>query len=654
MEKRKLLNLKPLFKKFLRIGITSFIYVLVILSFYHLFQFVFQITYPAITLFIILSFLLFYHEQISSKIRYLIDKNLYHKIYRINKLVDKFDITLNSTLDFQKIVDHYIQFLGDAFDDHQWAFYYCWGEDYELFASNKIADTLPKLIKLPETTRLDELLKNKTDFYPFYKILDRQSEFSSALEPFLGIDAAYYLIPLRSYKGYLGFMIFDRRLSYYLHFQSMSRLLKEIFRKTADVFENDFLYSEVQKKSLQNSLLLEVGKKISATLDLSEVLDSIIDSVKQLVKYDAGGIFLIDDSKRQLHRMITRGYDTKVLDKLVLKLDLGIYGWVIKNKEPSIINDVKNNPNYYSVRKSTNSQLTVPLANGENILGIMALESDQINHFTPADKELLMTFASQVVIAIENAQLFEESMQKKRLESELVVASKVQKALLPERPPELSGLKITFFNIPSRIVGGDFYDIFKLGPNKLAVAIGDVSGKGAPASILMAMLYAGFRSLLKVIYPVVEVVARLNNLITDTTAEGYYATFFFGIYNHETHELTYSNAGHNSPILLRDGGSIERLQIGGVVLGFLKDQEYRQAQITLRSGDCLILYTDGITEVMNSEGEEFGEERLIDFIKKNRKKNYSGIKKLLIQELNKFSAQQELADDATFAMIMLD
>jgi len=143
MEKRKLLNLKPLFKKFLRIGITSFIYVLVILSFYHLFQFVFQITYPAITLFIILSFLLFYHEQISSKIRYLIDKNLYHKIYRINKLVDKFDITLNSTLDFQKIVDHYIQFLGDAFDDHQWAFYYCWGEDYELFASNKIADTLP-------------------------------------------------------------------------------------------------------------------------------------------------------------------------------------------------------------------------------------------------------------------------------------------------------------------------------------------------------------------------------------------------------------------------------------------------------------------------------------------------------------------------------
>jgi sigma-B regulation protein RsbU (phosphoserine phosphatase) len=654
MEKREFMRTQPLFKKLLRIEITTVLYILVIIAVYHLLKSLFHITHPAIALFITLSTLIFYHEQISLKIRYFIDKNLYHNIYRINKLADNFNFTLSSTLDFQEIVARFIQFLQEAFGVHQWAFYYCWGEDYELFASNKITQDIPKLVKLPETTRLDELLKNGADFYPLHKLAEWQSDLSTALKPFQSIESAYYFIPLRSYKGYLGFMIFDRELTYYLHFQSLNRLIKDIVKKTADVFQNDFLYSEVRKKSLQNSLLLQVGKKISATLDLLEVLETIIDSVNQLVKYDAGGIFLIDDSKKQLDRMITRGYDTKVLDKLVLKLDLGIYGWVIKNKKPSIINEVKNNPDYYSVRESTNSQLTVPLSNGEDVLGVMALESDQLNHFTPADRELLMTFASQAVIAIENAQLFEESLQRKRLESELVVASKVQKALLPERPPEIAGLKITFFSVPSQIVGGDFYDIFKLGPKKLAIAIGDVSGKGAPASILMAMLYAGFRSLLKVIYPVVEVVARLNNLITDTTAEGYFATFFFGIYNHETRELTYSNAGHNPPILLRRDESFERLEKGGIVLGFLKNQEYHQEQVTLQSGDSLILYTDGISEVINSEGDEYGEERLIEFIKKNRRINYSEIKRLLMEELNKFSAQQEMADDATFALIRVE
>jgi serine phosphatase RsbU (regulator of sigma subunit) len=572
----------------------------------------------------------------------------------LNKLIDKFDQELNTTLDFQLIIDKYIQFLKEAFRDHQWAFYYCWGEDYELFSSNRIEADIPKLIRLPDSAQLDRILKNQTDFYPIHKFSDKKSDFSEAIAPFKNFKCAQYFIPLRSYKGYLGFLVFDRKLRYYLHFGSINQTLKNIFRKTADVFENDFLYSEVQKKSLQNALLLEVGKKISATLDLSEVLDTIIDSVNQLVTYNAGGIFLIDSEKKQLRRMITRGYDNEVLDKLVLKLDRGIYGRVIRNNQPSIINDVKKNKDYFSVRKNTNSQLTVPLSNGEDVLGVMALESDQINHFTPADKELLMTFASQVVIAIENAQLFEASMQKRRLESELVVASKVQKALLPEKPPEIPGLKITFLNIPSQIVGGDFYDIFKLGPNKLAVAIGDVSGKGAPASILMAMLYAGFRSLLKIIYPVVEVVARLNNLITDTTAEGYYATFFFGIYNHESHEFTYSNAGHNPPLLLHRDGSVDRLEKGGIVLGFLKDQEYHQETVSLNNGDFLVLFTDGITEVMNSQGEEFGDERLIKFIQENRDKNLVEIKKLLIEELNRFSAREELADDATIAIILVE
>ena len=264
-----------------------------------------------------------------------------------------------------------------------------------------------------------------------------------------------------------------------------------------------------------------------------------------------------------------------------------------------------------------------------------------------------MTFASVAVIAIENAQLFESALQKKRVESVLVVASRVQKALLPRRPPSFPGIKISALSIPSRIVGGDMYDVFRLNPNELGVAIGDVSGKGAPASILMAVLYAGFKSLLKEIYTVSEVVARLNNLLTETTAQGYYATFFFGKINRETMQFTYTNAGHNAPILLRRDGRTKLLKTGGIVLGFLPDQEYRQETVQMESGDYLLLFTDGVTEVKNREGEEFGDDRLIEFLKRNYGKPPVELKPLLLEEVKKFSGRKDFADDITIIIFYL-
>jgi sigma-B regulation protein RsbU (phosphoserine phosphatase) len=634
--------------------LTSLLYTLFSLIIFYLLKVFFNLHFPLIAVFISLTIVLFFHDRITWLVRNFIDKNFYRKIFKINQAIDQFNVELNSTLEFQIIIDRFINFLDTSCRENKWAFYYCWGEEYELFGTNIEGEQLPKLVKLPVARELDHIYTREIDFLPLRKLEEKHQKFAD-LRKKIPIDyRIFYFYPLKSYKGYLGFLLFDQSFHYYIHFPSIKQKLLRIFVKTADVLENDFLYSEVKKKSLQNFLLVDIGKKISATLNLSEVLETIIDSVKQLVTYDAGGIFLIDEDKKILQRMVTRGYDTKLLKKLTLKMDRGLYGWVIKNRLPSLINDVSQESNYFPVRKNTSSQLTVPLINGDQVLGVMALESDRLNHFTPVDNELLMTFANQAVIAIGNAQLFEASTQKKRLESELIVASKVQKALLPERPPDFKGLKISFINIPSRIVGGDFYDIFKLGDKKLALAIGDVSGKGAPASILMAILYAGFRSHLKVIYPVVEVVARLNNLITEITTEGYFATFFFGIYNHENKELTFTNAGHNFPLLIRKDGTILELRTGGIVLGFLKDQEYRQETIKLLKGDFLILYTDGVTEVMNGKGEEFGEQRLINLIQQNRNLNPHELRTTIFQELKNFNAQKDFSDDVTLALIYVE
>ena len=610
--------------------------------------------HPSFAFFITVFITLIYHDEIRWKVRNFIDKNFYRRIFVVNQSLIDYNAKLNTITDFQTVINEFISFLKRTFPDQAWLFYYRWGLHYELFEKNKAHEKIPKLIDIPKSIWQDKHFQSDIDFFILSKVIGKVSQLKTSLRGISQKDNFFYFFPLKSYKGINGFLILDKTFNYYLQYLSIKQYIIRILRKTADFLENSTLYSEVERKSLQNFLLLEIGRKISSSLNLNEVLETIIDSINLLVSYDAAGIFLIDKRKNILRRMVTRGYDKKMLDKISLKLDLGIYGWVIRNKKPSLVNDVKKEKNYIQVRRSTNSQLAVPLLNNEKILGVLALESDIINHFTPSDKDLLNTFASHAVLAIENAQLYEEALQKRRLESELVVASMVQKALLPNKPPEMLGVDISFYNIPSRIVGGDFLDIFRLKENKLGISIGDVSGKGAPASIMMAMLYAGFRSLLQEIYPVVEVVARLNNLLAETTTEGYFVTFFFGIYDIVTRKLTYTNAGHNPPIILNKEGEVRRLKVGGPILGFIKDQEYRQDSVQLEKGEYLIIFTDGVTEIKNNRGEEFGDNRLIQFFEKRYGEKPNMLRNSLFKEIKKFSAIEELDDDVTFGIVYVE
>lgn len=647
------MKLRLSIKKFLRLFFTTLLSIIFFILIYYGFYFLIGIRHPSFAVFITIFVTLLFNEKITWEIRNFIDKNFYRKIFITNRLLSEYNVKLNSFTDFQTVISGFINFLKRTFPENSWSFYYRWGLDFELFEKNNIRGKLPNLIRIPKQTWKNKIFADDMDFHTLEKLKSKVPQLQTALKGIPDTEKFYYFYPLQSYKDINGFLLFDKPFGYFLYYSEPRQMIKRVLKKTADVLENGMLYSEVERKSLQNFLLLEIGKKISSSLDLNEVLETIIDSIDMLVNYDAGGIFLLDEKENILRRMVTRGYDKKVLDKMTLKLDLGIYGWVIENKQASLIKDISKEPKYFEVRKSTKSQLTVPLMNNEKVLGIVAVESDKINHFKPSDKELLMNFANHAVLAIENAQLYEEALQKRRLESELVVASMVQQALLPIKPPEISGINISLCNIPSRIVGGDFLDIFRLSGMKLGITISDVSGKGAPASILMAVLYAGFKSLLKEIYPVVEVVARLNNLLAETTAEGYFATFFFGIYNKNTQELTYTNAGHNPPIILSKSGKVQRLEVGGPVLGFLKDCEYKQENVQLLSGNYLITFTDGVTELRNNKGDEYGDDRLIDLFRENYGKSVYELRELLINDLRKFSASKEFGDDVTFGIIFI-
>lgn len=404
-------------------------------------------------------------------------------------------------------------------------------------------------------------------------------------------------------------------------------------------------------KSLQSELMLEITKKITSTLNLEEVLESIVDSLSQLYSYDAAGIFLVDKKQGTLRHMVTRGYNKKLLDKMPIKIHEGISGYVVRIKTGLIIPDVSKNSNYYRVRPETKSQMTVPLFSGDDVIGVLGLESDRLNHFSQADLEMLTAFASFAAIAIDNAELYKDSLAKAHLESELLVASRIQKALLPERPPHIPQIHIDATNIPSLIVGGDMYDMFHHNKHSVGVAIGDVSGKGAPGAILMAVLYAGFKSLLKEVYQVSEVMARLNNLLEEATTSGYFATFWFGILDGKNNCLTYCNAGHNPPILLRKNKEVELLEKGGMVLGYLSYQNYVQEKISFGSGDYLVLYTDGITEIKNDTEKEFGEKRLISVLKRNYGKSPAEMKNEILKAVKEFAGKTEFDDDITLIII---
>ena len=274
----------------------------------------------------------------------------------------------------------------------------------------------------------------------------------------------------------------------------------------------------------------------------------------------------------------------------------------------------------------------------------------------PSEDELgdLAASLNQMAAAIKKGR--EEALERARLESELATARKIQERLLPEEMPEFTGFEIAGTSLPSQQVGGDYFDFLDISTGQLGIAIADVSGKGMPAALLMANLQASLHA--QVIKPgnVSEVVSRINNQLVRSTDPSMFATFFYGILDRSQSSFTSVNAGHNPPLLYRSGGEIERLEAGGLVLGFLPDQKYMQQAVNIDPGDIIVLYTDGITEAVGSSGEKvsenlFGEERLIEVVWRNSKSTAREIQSAILEAISSHTANLPQSDDITLVVI---
>jgi len=353
--------------------------------------------------------------------------------------------------------------------------------------------------------------------------------------------------------------------------------------------------------------LYQVGKRISSSLAIEEVLKLIIDSLQRVVPYDAAVIFLLEHERNRISVKTSRGYTRDAGEMINIKVGDGISGWAATTGLAVIVPDVHSDDRYVNLRPETRSEMAVPLMNGPEVIGVFNIESDRVDAYDESDRALLESFASQAAVAIQNARLYEESVRTRHLEKELEVAGEIQRMLMPRNIPSVPGLSLTVYHEQSMEVGGDFYDVFTLYSKYVALAVGDVAGKGVPGAIMMASLYTVFHEYaqLEVMTPS-DVMGIVNERLHDESETGRFATLFYGLLGLQDGTMQYCNAGHPSPILCRADGSVTHLDKGGLILGPFLKSAYEMGTTKLVEGDILVLYTDGVIEARNGQGEQFG------------------------------------------------
>jgi sigma-B regulation protein RsbU (phosphoserine phosphatase) len=429
----------------------------------------------------------------------------------------------------------------------------------------------------------------------------------------------------------------------------------EIFAALADqvaiALDNSQLYQRVRKELRGRMALCEVGRIITSSLDLEEVLSLIIDALNHVVPYDAAGIFLIDAQTQKIEDATVRGYDAAMSSKLQLKVGEGVMGWAAKEGQVVIVPDVSKDPHYVNARPQTRSEVAAPLKSGDEVIGVFNLESDELNAYHEDDVDLLTAFASQAAVAIENARLFKKALEMRRLEHELTVARDIQKSYLPQKSPSLEGYDLAGMNVPSEEVGGDYFDFISISEGQLGLAIADVSGKGIPAALIMAGFRASLLAEIRNNYAIAKICSKVNILLRESTTPDQYVTALYGVLDTKKRIFTYTNAGHNPPILLSTVGTWRRLDTGGLTLGFLDAVSYQEEPIQLQAGDCLIFYTDGVTEAQNESEEEFGEEHLLQVVRRSCHLPAEELQKEIYDQIRKFVGQMGLRDDITIMVL---
>ena len=436
-------------------------------------------------------------------------------------------------------------------------------------------------------------------------------------------------------------------------------LLRQFAAHVAVAIENARLFQSERHYNDTLETLAEIGREMSSILDLDALLTRIASLTKRLIDYRTFGILLLDPQTQVLEIKMAVRYGDNPETK-TLKLGEGLVGWAALNREPVLVSDVSKDPRYINLVPDARSELVIPMLIKDRCIGVFDLESPELDAFTKEHKELLTLLASQAAVAIENARLYEEVRRnEERIERELRFAQRVQAALLPtELPVRLRTADVAGRFAPAHELGGDLHDFLSPEPNSLVVAVGDVSGKGAPAALYGAFAAELVRSrtLRRRYTPdrfsVAGVLQSMNTILHERQLEEYYCTLNYALFDFKRHVLTMSNSGLPYPIRWSQG-ECTQIELPGVPLGSFPGVEYDEVNIPLLAGDVFVFCTDGIFEALNEAGEEFGAARAIEIVRETRGLSARQMTDALFEAVIAFRGAASQNDDMTAVAVKI-
>ena len=361
------------------------------------------------------------------------------------------------------------------------------------------------------------------------------------------------------------------------------------------------------------ALLYEVSRELTSILDREELLRRVAQRVKKLVNYHVFSVMLWSEKTQRLESVFAMRYGDTIPARMSLPLHQGLTGTAAGERRILRVNDTLEDPRYIKcdIGFDTRSELVVPLLLQDRLVGVLDLESTEANAFTSEHERMLATLGSYIAIALENARLFEESRgNEHRLQDDLATAREIQRQLLPTGAREVPGLDLASVYCSARELGGDFYDFLPYGEGRLAIALGDVSGKGTAAALFASLAVGILREhVIQHPCPPAEVLAMLNRRLHAARLESRFIATVFSVYDAGTRRLTLANSGGPYPILVRDG-IVQSIRVGGIPLGLYPDTEYEEITLDLQPGDTVLFASDGILESENAQQEQFGFDRL--------------------------------------------
>ncbi len=457
-------------------------------------------------------------------------------------------------------------------------------------------------------------------------------------------------VPLVVKNRLIGVMDLEaRQVDYFT--EEHKQLLTLIASRMAVGIENARLHTRTTRQARTLVLLNEIARELTSILNLDELFNRIAELLSRLIDYQMFSILLLDSAGEKLQHRFSLRFQENIQLKHEIALGQGVVGYAALHKQAVLVPDANKDPRYIKLNPETKSELAAPLIYKDKVIGVLDLEHTRRGFFTDDHKRAITTLAAQIAIAIENARLYEEiARQEKRLERDLALARELQVRLLPQSRPKLAHLEVAAKFVPARAIGGDLYDFLTYSLSRMAIVVGDVSGKGAPAAIYAALVSGILRSHAPIEPGPAEMLSAVNFSLGERRIDAQFVSLIYAVWDDINHSLQVANSGLPRPLYCHDG-KLEIIEATGLPLGLFDEADYDEFTFKAKPGDMFVFFSDGILDARNQAGELFGRRRVEELVAKCIAVSADCVVDSLFKSVAAHAAGVEAFDDQTVVAI---